>query len=475
MKSLKRNAILNTIRQICAVIFPLITFPYVSRVLGVNNYGKINFAAAIIVYFSLIAALGIQNYAVREGARLRDDEKKLNMFANQVFSVNVIMTIISYLLLFGLWLVWDKLHDYTLLITIQSLVIICATIGCDWINVIFEDYLYISIRYIVIQLIAVICMFMFVKTREDYIIYAMITVAAQSGAELFNVFYIRRYVKVRLIFKDIEFVKHVVPMLVLFGNAIAVNIYINSDITILGIFENEKQVGLYSMATKIYGIIKQVVNAIIVVIIPRIAVLLEQNKKEEYNKLLNDTKKGILVILMPIIVGLFMVSEETVILVGGIEYIESANVLKILCISLLFAVFAYFFTSGILIPNRKEKVCLYATIVAAVINIVLNLILIPFCGKYGAAITTVIAEFAVVLISSVEVKKLYSSGKVGKLELTSVIGCIVMVLECILMKQMINNVYIRLGIDVTICAISYMIILFTTNRSFFRKIFGLKK
>ena len=152
-KSVGINAVLNIIKQCCAIIFPLITFPYASRVLGVENYGKVNFGTSIISYFTLLAGLGITNYAIREGARIRDNKENFSAFVNEVFTINVVTTLISYAALFLTLIFWDKLGSYRVLILIQSLSILFTTIGTDWINSIYEEYAYITIRYVIVHII----------------------------------------------------------------------------------------------------------------------------------------------------------------------------------------------------------------------------------------------------------------------------------------------------------------------------------
>ena len=139
--SLKVNATLNIIKQVCAIIFPLITFPYVSRTLGVDMYGKINFSNSIVSYITLIAGLGVSSYAIREGARIRDDKVKFERFSNEVFSINIVSTIFSYIVLFFLILLWNKLDSYKSLILILSINVLLTTLGTDWINTVYEDFL----------------------------------------------------------------------------------------------------------------------------------------------------------------------------------------------------------------------------------------------------------------------------------------------------------------------------------------------
>ena len=187
-KSLGVNALLNGIKQCCSIIFPLITFPYISRVLGSDGYGKYSFSYSVTNYFILLAALGVYTYAIREGAKIRDDQKAINQFCSQVFSINVCSAAISLLLLFAMVFFLPKFSGYKAYIFIQSTAIVMAVIGTDWVNGIFEDYFYITVRYIAVQCICLLAMFVFVRQPEDIIPYCIISVLATNGGNLINVF-----------------------------------------------------------------------------------------------------------------------------------------------------------------------------------------------------------------------------------------------------------------------------------------------
>ena len=164
-KSIKLTALLNIIKTCMSIIFPLITFPYVSRILGVENLGKINYGLSIISYFSLIAALGINVYAIREGSKIKNNKAKINQFINEVFALNIITMSISYVGLFALLFFTKQLKSYSILILIQSLSIVFTTFGVDWINTIYEDYLAITIRTLLSYFLSLILLFVFVKTN----------------------------------------------------------------------------------------------------------------------------------------------------------------------------------------------------------------------------------------------------------------------------------------------------------------------
>ena len=191
-KSLKVNSVINIIKTVLSIIFPLITFPYASRVLGVNGIGRVDYANSISNYFVLFAELGITTYAVREGAKIRENKEQLNQLCSEIVIINSISTAVAYT---GLVLCsfLPVLKNY------QNILLLCGTtmifnlIGVNWIFNIFEDYVYITVRTFVFQVLALICMFCFVRSSDDYIIYAGLVVMANVGSNIFNIFYKRKY------------------------------------------------------------------------------------------------------------------------------------------------------------------------------------------------------------------------------------------------------------------------------------------
>ena len=440
-KSLKFNAILNVIKQLCSVIFPLITIPYVSRILQSENYGKYNFGNSIISYFSLIAALGVSTYAVREGAKYRDDLKKITKFSREIFTINIISMIISYLLLFILLAVPSPLTSYRKLILIQSIVIFLTTIGADWINTIYEDFAYITLRYIFMQIISIFAMFIFVKKPSDYIVYAIITVCSNAGANILNFFHIRKYVKLKLT-RKLNLKTHLKPLILLFSNAVAVTIYVNSDTTLLGLLDGDVSTGLYSIAAKIYMIIKQLLNAVIIVSLPKLSLYIGIGKKREYLQLLRKIVNSLMSILCPAMVGIFMLSKNIIVIISGKQYVKATSALQILSIALLFAIFACFFTNCILIPCKQDGLFLKATISGAIVNVILNFLCIPILSFNGTAMTTVIAEFIVCIISYSYVKKQFKIGIDTETIYSVVIGCIFIILICKAILLMVENIFV---------------------------------
>ena len=396
-KTLTINAILNGIKTAMSVIFPLISFPYVSRILQVENIGKYNFSTSIISYFQLIAGLGIVTYSVREGARYIGNSKKMSEFSSEIFSINLISTCISYLFLFLCIFIIPKFQEYEVLILILSIQLFFTTIGVEWLYQIYENFLYITVRSILLQAISLVLMFLLVKNKSDLYIYACITVFANVGANIINWIQAKKYCKIRVIFSK-NLIIHIRPVLVFFAMEVAKIIYISSDTTILGFMASDYNVGLYSVATKIYTIVKSMLASILIVAIPRLSNYLANNKKEEYTDTLNSIVNSLVAIVVPAVVGLGLMSSNIIGMLSGEQYMEGTKALQILSLALFVSVFGWFYNSCVLVPNKKEKKVLIAMIASALLNVILNLIMIPFGKQNAAAFTTFLAELCSLLI-----------------------------------------------------------------------------
>ena len=456
-KSMKSNIVLNCLKTALSFIFPLITFPYVSRILGTVGLGKVNFSNSIISYFALISSLGVLNYSIREGSALRNSEKERNKFFNEVFTVNFISMIVSYLLLLIVALVSAKLKDYYLLLAIQSLTMLFSWLGVEWIYNIYEDYFLITIRSFVAQLLSLALMFLLVKTPEDYVKYALITVIANGGAYIFNYLYAGRYYRPKLTL-HCEFKKHFLPMLILAANTIAITIYVNSDTTMIGYFLDDHHVGLYSTAVKVYNIVKHVMAAIIASGTPRVSFYYHNGDIERYQSIMTKMAKVLLLVSLPAMVGVFMTSNDIILVLAGKGYSESTPALRLLAFAIAFATFGSYCATYGLVVQRKEKTLLKHTTISALINVCLNFFMIPWLGIIGAAITTVISELYVFITFCAITKFAVIAKDCKKTVISSVFSCCAIILVCFAMRG-ISSLLMRLVLSVGLSVAVYGVIL----------------
>lgn len=470
-KSLKVNTVYNIIKTIASVIFPLITFPYVSRVLLPGNIGKVNYAASVVSYFTLIAALGMTTYAVRECARARSDRENLDHVASELFSINLCTTLISYILLAVTLIAFRKFDAYRSLIVIQATAILFTTLGADWLNSAMEDFRYITLRYVVFQLLSLAAMFTFVKTQDDYVKYALITVIASSGANVVNIFYRRKFCRVRFT-TDMHLEKHIRPILAFFAMVLSVTIFANADTTMLGLMCGDYQVGIYSTAHKINHLVSQVVQSIIIVLMPRLSVYFDNNDFENANKLLRKLLGFNITLGLPCVVGLIMVASDAVIAFAGPEYAESAVVMRIMILSFAFSlVGGSFLGNGVLLPMGKEKYYMIVCLITAGCNIILNYIFIPFFQASAAAATTAFNGFLIFILLLFRVDKRIRIERIGQVFLSPVLGCAAIVGVCLALRG-VPNLVVRLLASVGSSVAVYGIILLAMKNEFAMEIIG---
>lgn len=458
--SLKKNAAYNVIKTLFSIIFPLITFPYATRVLSTSNYGKYTFSNSIISYITLIAGLGIKTYSLRTGAKVRSNKQQCGKFIDEVFTINIYSTFLAYLILGALLIFWTKIHDYTSIVIVLSTSVLFTTLGTDWINMLYEDYEFITKRYILCQSLSLLCMFLIVRGPEDVVQYAIVSIVGSVSANIINIFYIRKRLGIRVHFvKSFERLKpHFVPILILFATAVVINIYINSDTTILGILRSDTDVAIYGVASKIYSLVKQVINAIAMVAISRMSIFVAKNMKCKMEKELSEILETVLLIVCPAIIGLLSLRFQIIGIISGKAYYDGAMPLAILSFALLFATCANVFVNLILIPYRKEKLSLIILSISALINIVLNFFLIPDYGCSAAAFTTLLSELFVFICGGAAARK-YVKIKIGRSIGFSFMGAGIALAICELSKRLFDSDFKICGFSIVLTIIIYITLL----------------
>ena len=459
-KSIKVNSILNVIKTISSIIFPLITFPYISRVLQPENVGKVNFGLSFVSYFSLIASLGITTYAIRECSVVRENKKELGKIASEIFSINVCTTIIAYALLFISLILFRKLDSYRTLIFVQSTTILFTTWGADWLNSAMEDFKYITIRTISFQVVSLALMLIFVRRPDDYLKYAAITVFSSSGASLANIVYRRRYCSIHFT-KEMKLNVHLRPILLLFVMLLAQTIFNNTDITMLGLMKGDFEVGIYSTAHKIKSIIVQVTASLLWVVMPRMSLYFSEGDYTKINLMLKKVLGVMTLIGFPCIVGSIVLSCEIIEIVGGSGYAPARLPLIILMLSFLIDIFGGSFLGNMVcLPGRQEKVFMEACCFTAVVNVVLNYVLIPYGGAGAAAFTSGISSLVIFIWLLVKKDKRIKLDYVVEVCKAPFIGSILISVFCLVVKHFDFGLLIQVIVCIVGSSLIYGIILF---------------
>ncbi|MDD3040489.1 flippase [Bacteroides sp.] len=456
LKSLKLNFVMNTFKTIMTIIFPFISFPYVSRILGVNVIGTVSYTESIVNYFLLFSSLGISAYGTREAARCRDDKSRLGKLVTELFVINLITMTVSYAA-FGIFLKCTK-NSYVGLMVVQSMIIFLTTVGMEWFFVATEDYRYLSLASIVCQLLALATLFAFVKNPRDYIIYAGVVVFATVGSGAVNYIYISR--KIQLFsYPNLNLKRHIKPILIIFGTNLASAIYLNLDITMLGLMRGNNDVGLYTAAVKLYRASTKLLGCVSAVILPRISYYLSQNLKQEVENLVTKAGNYVLMLAIPAGLGLIAVNQPLIILFSGAKFKSASAALSILAIGVVFATLNGMLAWQILVPFKKEYVVFYSTLAGAITNFVTNILLIPLFGIKGASFTTVLSEIVVFAICIMNIKKLVQIKGVFKFIYQYLVASGGMLLTIYFLAYLSMGELLSLAIDVIVGVTVYFIIL----------------
>lgn len=458
-KSLKINTILYTFKTFMGVIFPMVTFPYASRVLGAEGIGKVTFSNSIVSYFILVAGLGILSYAIREGSKYRDDRQEFEQFASEIYTINIMATFIS-VLVFGVTVFYfEKLINYQGILLILGLAIPLTTVGVEWIFNIFEDYLYITVRSLVVQLFSLVILFIFVRTPKDIYQYAIFYLFSTVAANIFNLFYARKYCSLHLCFNK-EMVKHLKPILVIFASSVASTIYVSTDTTLLGIIHDDATVGYYAAASKIYSVLRVSVDAVVSVSFARLSFYLGNQMQSEFDRLAKKIVHIAFLVLAPLTVGVFFMAKEAIHILNGTGFDPAIITLQILSIAMPYSVLASVLTKIAFLPYKYEKDILIATIVGAVTNFFLNLYLIPILREKGAALTTVLAEVLVLAIMIYRMNKFYKLRGWAKCLIQVLLASIPIAGVCYLIKMHIVSEILCTIVAVLLSGLIYVVVLF---------------
>lgn len=390
-KSIKKNIFMNVILTVSNFLFPLITYGYVARVLGADGTGKVAFVDSILAYFLYFASMGIPAYGRREVAKARDNRDKLSKLVNELLVLNTISTVISIIVLIIIVLFFPKLNSYSLLFLIMGVQIVLKLIGVEWFYEGTEEYTYITIRSIIFKAISVVLTFVLIRSKNDILWYAFVHVFTISASYICNFINLRKYIDPqRPTLSDIKM--HLQPVMVLFFAAIAITIHANFDVSMLGLMDSEYSVGIYNIALKIKSIVISISSALTAVMIPRLSYYFNKKDDENAINLLSKSIRLSFITTIPVAFYVIINSIEVIKLVGGDEFIPASGTLIVLMVCCVFLIITNLLGAQILIPLGLEKRYMQSVVVGVSINIILNLILIPYYGAFGASIGTLVTE-----------------------------------------------------------------------------------
>lgn len=395
-KSVKVNYIFNLVNTISGVLFPLITFPYASRVMMADGIGHVNFYSSIIQYITLLSCLGIPMYAIREIAKVRDDRALRDKTAIEILLLHTMLTILGYV---GVAVIAATVAEVQVdipLFLILSLTIFFTAIGCEWFYQGVEDFKYITIRGLIVKVVSVVLLFVLVKTKDDLYWYAGYTVFGVLGGNIFNFFRLRRYISLKAInIKELRPLRHLLPALHIFALNLVISIYIQLNSIMLGFMSGDTAVGLFTAANKISHILLGFSGALSTALLPRMSNLAASNDKVKFRQMYRKSMRFIVGLSLPLMIGLIITAPILIPLFAGETYQNAIVTLQLLAPTVLIISMSGVAGIQTLYPMGKVNLVILTTGIGAIVNFILNLWFIPLYSQDGAAMSTTIAEIAV--------------------------------------------------------------------------------
>ncbi len=466
--SLIESYVFNLLKTSSNILFPIITFTYSARILGVDGIGKINFSKSIITYFTMIAMLGMNYYGTREGAKLRDNRDKFSRFAQEMLCINGCTTVISYMLLIITVFAIPKIRCYENLILINSMAIPLQGMGMEWLYQALEEYRYIAVRSVLFQIIALVALFWFVQDAQDVLPYAVITLFASSGSYVINFVNAQKYIRFRF-HTHMEIRKHLKPLLWLFAIAVSIELYTVLDTTMLGFLKGDTAVGLYTAAIKVERMVNTLITSIGVVLIPRLSYYIGQGEYQKSGELIHKAYNYVFMLSVPAAIGLFLLSDDIILFFSGSQFESAGLTMRIMTPIVILIPFSVATNQQTLVPMKKEKLIIISTLAGAGTNFTFNMLLIPPYAENGAAAATVLAETVVAVISMINAGRFFDMKHIFRLIWQYWAAAAVIPVVVWLIRRISMHYVLRMALAVIVSSVLYFLLLLCKGNPYVRE------
>lgn len=456
-KSIGKNIIFKFMLNLFNIIIPILIGPYVYRKLGDTLNGYITFTDSIYQYFLIFACFGIYQYGIREISRVRDNREKLEKVFTSLFSITVVTNLLSTIgyVLFVNYRYSDEVFYSTCLITAFNF--LANAFYVEWVNEGLENYDFITIKTIAIRAIYTVCIFIFLKSADNYMDYLVLMVISNILNNLISFIYVKSKIKFR--FDKIQIKRHIKPMLLVVILSNANVLYTQLDKVMLGEFVNMQSVSYYGLAQKIITIVSTFMLTVVHVSIPRLSNYLSKEKEADYLSLLNRITSMYFLIVFPAAIGMSYLSYEIAAIYGGHEFLRAAPVLAVFSIYMITVAYENIISNQILYIRGEERTQVKIVFITGIINLVLNIILVQL--KYftatSAILTTTLANGLLVIGEYLYVRfklkleiNLFSISKLKYLFISLLFIPIIY-----LIKALISNIIIYTLVSIGVCSILY--------------------
>ena len=393
--SIKKNFAYKSVLTLSTYLIAFVTFPYVSRVLGVERVGLVNFADNTIGYFLLFATMGVNILGVREIAAVKEDpERRARVFSN-ILGLNLMFTAVTLAVFLALVAAVPKLHQHAGLFYIGTAKILFSAFLVEWFFTGIEQFRYITLRSIAVKVLYVASVFLFVRRPEDYRLYFILTVGVVVVNALVNTAYVRRYVRIRR--RDLSGTNYVRRNPPLGVYSIMSAMYLTFNVMFLGFVADDTQVGYYTTAFKLYTVILGFFTAFTNVMLPRMSTLLAGGEQERFHALIDRSFRAMCLFSIPMIVCSIILAPQIIHLLAGPGYEGAILPMRLIMPAVLPVGIAQVLAIQVLMPMKRDRALLTASILGAAVSLAINIALVPRMQSIGTALVLLGAETTVTI------------------------------------------------------------------------------
>ncbi|MDO5151470.1 MAG: flippase [Oscillospiraceae bacterium] len=449
MKSLKKNIMYNTIYQFLILFLPFITSPYLARIIGPNGVGVYSYSHSVAQYFVYAAMLGLQNYGNRSIASVCNNRIEKSKVFCEIYCMQITTALLSTIV----YIVYSFFSKDVTAALIMIMYVASTLFDINWLFFGTENFKITVTRNTVIKLLCMACIFLFVKDRSDTYVYITIMAASNLLSQIVLWPFVKREVDLSLP-KWADVKKHYKPNLMLFIPVIAISIYKIMDKIMLGQMTTMAEVGYYEYAERIYNIPLLLITAIGTVMLPRMTFYYSNAQINEAQKYLLKSMDMVLAFANAAMFGMMSIANDFISVYYGSDFADSAKILQYLSTTIVFLAAGNVLRTQFIIPKKKDNIYIKSAVYGAVVNFIINILLIPSFRTSGAAIGTISAEAVVFLYQVMAVRKEIPLKKFVGSEILYFLAGVVM---CFLISFIrIDNTIISLILKVLIGGIIYV-------------------
>jgi O-antigen/teichoic acid export membrane protein len=401
--SIKKNFLYSSVLTTSNYIFPALIFVYVSRVLGVSNIGICDFVDSIINYFVLFSMMGVGTIGIREIAKNQSNPEALNKSFSNLFLLNSISTLIIFIIFcFSVFFI-PQLNQHKEMFYIGGGKILFNLFLIEWFYKGIEDFRYITIRSVIVRIVYLVVVLIFVRQKQDYLIYYSITVGVVIINALINWKYRFKFVKFK--FHEIFFRPYLKSFLTIGAYGVLTSMYTSFNVAYLGFVADNKEVGYYTTAIKLYTILLSLFTAFTGVMLPRMSSLVSEGKFDEVKLLTQKSFDALFLICFPLIIISVVLAPQIIILIAGIGYEGAIFPMRIVMPLMLVIGIEQILIIQILTPLKKDKSVLINSIIGAIVGVSINILVVTSLKSVGSSIAIVISELSVLTSANYFVKR----------------------------------------------------------------------